>query len=496
MQLHEDRGRRWNQLLIGLAILAALLPAATVLAPPPGNGNGGGNGGGGGGNGSGGDTTPPGAVADLMGVSATHRGVTLSWTATGDDGTNGTATSYDLRYAFAPITESTWDLAYRAPEPTPGPPGTIELVEVGHLTPGQDHYFAVKVIDDRENVSALSNVALVPTAAPPPTPWTIEPVLAAGQSGAIHLSVDPVTDTPTIAFMHRFTTDVASDLRFAWWTGTAWQHEIIPTEAYVEGTDHDHGPDGTPYIATRGSTKFLQSINLTWHDGTQWVTEYVDQMGISAKASLAVDPDGNPSLVYWRRWEPNGPRHPVDEVVLATRVDGIWQYETIAADTIARDVSLQYHPQTGLPVIAYGEDGSDGTPLTLTWFDGQAWQSTLVPLDQSSGLEMALDPLTGTDVYSPPWPAGLNASLVIMPDGAPGVAHRTRLTPSAWIYLFSRRDLLTGTWVQEEIDVSGYVGGYRPSLDVTASGELVLAFSRNVENSDEDHLYLARRAGN
>ncbi len=44
-----------------------------------------------------GDMSPPAAVSNLT-VSPTILGVTLTFTASGDDGTSGTATRYDIRY--------------------------------------------------------------------------------------------------------------------------------------------------------------------------------------------------------------------------------------------------------------------------------------------------------------------------------------------------------------------------------------------------------------
>src|SRR5262249_6606715 len=54
------------------------------------------------------DTTPPAAVSNLAVSAASPWSVTLAWTATGDDGTTGRASYYEMRYASAPITEATW----------------------------------------------------------------------------------------------------------------------------------------------------------------------------------------------------------------------------------------------------------------------------------------------------------------------------------------------------------------------------------------------------
>ena len=211
--------------------------------------------------------------------------------------------------------------------------------------------------------------------------------------------------------------------------------------------------------------------------------------------------------------------------MLATRVDGVWSYEVVAQDTTPRNVAMEYHPLTGLPVIAYGDD-SGGTPATLAWFDGEVWQFVLIPLDQSRHIKLAIDPnpnsgevsvtsqpLSGLpaelctltiasgwfcDDYSLAWPSGRYPSLLITTDSTPMIAHRTRTnsTYPKWIYLVARFDQVTNTWIQEEADVAGYVGGFRPSLGMNAAGQVFMAFAREVEITDEPHLYIAERSGN
>ena len=50
------------------------------------------------------DTTAPAAVSNLATSSPTSSSITLSWTAPGDDGNTGTATTYDIRYRTGPST--------------------------------------------------------------------------------------------------------------------------------------------------------------------------------------------------------------------------------------------------------------------------------------------------------------------------------------------------------------------------------------------------------
>jgi subtilisin family serine protease/chitodextrinase len=106
------------------------------------------------------DTLPPAAVADLAIVFTGARSAVISLTATGDDGMNGQASAYDLRYSPNPIDASNFDLATPANNlPAPVAPGSNHQFKVGDLTPITTYYFAVKVLDNVGNASVLSNVA-------------------------------------------------------------------------------------------------------------------------------------------------------------------------------------------------------------------------------------------------------------------------------------------------------------------------------------------------
>lgn len=106
------------------------------------------------------DTTPPDAVTDLAVSNATTHSLTLTWTAPGDDGNNGTATEYDIRYATSNIDNETWEFAIQASgEPAPGPAGSNETFVVDGLTAATTYYFALKTVDDAGNWANLSNIA-------------------------------------------------------------------------------------------------------------------------------------------------------------------------------------------------------------------------------------------------------------------------------------------------------------------------------------------------
>ena len=116
-----------------------------------------------------GDTTPP-AAAVLSTGSITAVSVRVSWTAPGDDGTSGTAVSYDLRYSTSPITDANFALASKVSSckigesdlRRPRAAGGAESCTVSRLFANTDHYFALKTTDDAGNTSAVSTCSGCP----------------------------------------------------------------------------------------------------------------------------------------------------------------------------------------------------------------------------------------------------------------------------------------------------------------------------------------------
>lgn len=106
------------------------------------------------------DTIPPAAVTDLS-AEATYTQIILNWTASGDDGNEGTAYQYMLRMSETEITANNFNDAVLLPDPpNPLPAGNQQEYLVNDLEPETDYYFALKVMDAEENISDLSNIAV------------------------------------------------------------------------------------------------------------------------------------------------------------------------------------------------------------------------------------------------------------------------------------------------------------------------------------------------
>jgi hypothetical protein len=118
------------------------------------------------------DTTPPGSVTDLAVTANTDTSATLTWTAPGNDGAQGTATEYDIRYSTSLIDSANFDAAAQpAFVPAPDTAGTTETLTIQGLMESTTYHFAIKAADSVPNWSGLSNVPSVTTAAAlPPAP--------------------------------------------------------------------------------------------------------------------------------------------------------------------------------------------------------------------------------------------------------------------------------------------------------------------------------------
>ena len=116
------------------------------------------------------ESIPPAAVT-LSATTGSNTGqVTLDWNSPGDDDMTGTALSYIVRYAAAEIdTQAKWDAATNVTgEPIPLIVGTHQSMMISGLTPGQTYFFALRSLDDSNNLSALSNSPSAEAKAPTP----------------------------------------------------------------------------------------------------------------------------------------------------------------------------------------------------------------------------------------------------------------------------------------------------------------------------------------
>lgn len=110
------------------------------------------------------DEVPPSRVDDLSIIATTRNSVQFSFTTTGDDGFEGRADIYDLRYSKSEINEANFNSAIKVQLlDIPKYSGEKDSIEVLGLEQDEDYYFALKLVDDAGNKSDLSNIVSMTT---------------------------------------------------------------------------------------------------------------------------------------------------------------------------------------------------------------------------------------------------------------------------------------------------------------------------------------------
>lgn len=111
------------------------------------------------------DIIAPATITTLALSGATTSSIVLTWTAPGDDGASGVASSYDIRYSTSPIISAADFTAATqvSGEPAPAVAGTSQSKTVTGLTANTTYYFVIKTQDEAPNISAISNVPSLAT---------------------------------------------------------------------------------------------------------------------------------------------------------------------------------------------------------------------------------------------------------------------------------------------------------------------------------------------
>jgi hypothetical protein len=108
------------------------------------------------------DNVPPDDIADLSVTAFDATSISLSWTAPGDDGSTGTVTAYDIRYAEDSIAgDPEWTAASATSFDLPTAPqvaGNTETLTIDTgLIQGRHYYVRMKTVDDLGQWSGMSN---------------------------------------------------------------------------------------------------------------------------------------------------------------------------------------------------------------------------------------------------------------------------------------------------------------------------------------------------
>jgi len=374
------------------------------------------------------DNTPPTAVTDLASDGVTYCSIYLTWTATGDDGSEGQAAIYDVRYSTSPINGENWESATQAyGEPSPQPSGSTETYKLCYLSPETTYYVALKVADEAGNYSDLSNVISATTSEAPPGAWIIELVDGSCILGShdLDLAYDPTDGNPSVAYPDW----LANTHKFAHWNGTFWEKQLIGDDGYND-VHLAYGPDGNPTLSLAGSEglKFARwdgsfwqvedigeayrhslaynpltgkpsiskggssgkgknktaTVDLLSWDGSSWGNEIIAMATSPDYYSLAFDIDGNPSVAYRDRVEDAS----VYFLKFAHWNGSSWDIETVleVPGGMVYQLSSAYNSQTGYPSISFTQGGIGLVSiLKFASWNGSSWDIEVVDNDGYTG---------------------------------------------------------------------------------------------------------------
>jgi len=213
------------------------------------------------------DTIAPSAIDDLSIETGSGSGeIDLSWTATGDDGSEGIADHYVIKYSASLITLANWNTASTAySPPSPATSGTPQSHTLSGLTLGVEYYVAIRVYDEENNASGISNVPIA-------CPYGLNTVTVVGSTpnvGAASAELECYTITSCISVNYTFELD--TDPGFA----NASSHAGTVNGSRVTTTYQELDSNVTYYWRCR-SRATDQSQTGSWSSTQNFILETVE----------------------------------------------------------------------------------------------------------------------------------------------------------------------------------------------------------------------------
>ncbi|MCP4674670.1 MAG: hypothetical protein GY854_03980, partial [Deltaproteobacteria bacterium] len=343
---------------------------------------------------------PPARVTDLEQLDASLSTVTVSWTAPGDNGENGTASGYDLRYSSQTITDANFVDAATVPTNTPGIAGTLETATLSNLSQNTVYYVALKTVDARGNWSLISTVLAISTVDDEPPGEISDLVAETGTSpGTVRLNWSAVGDDGLV--------------------GTANLYEAKYSTVPIDMSNWSSATaiDGMPNPRISGTNESFTVRNLEGEIKYYFAIRALDEEGNAGQISTSVS-----------AWTPAVPPSSIvslsGEVIGAGSVNLSWTAPGDDGDEgtatqydirYSKEAITWYNFESAHQVTEVPDPAQAGTPQTVTvegleesvtyWFAMVAIDDR----DAKSGLSNSIS-LTTFDETAPAAPVSFNAS--------------------------------------------------------------------------------------
>jgi subtilisin family serine protease len=209
------------------------------------------------------DTIPPAPIVDLAVAATAGQWIELAWTATGDDGSIGTPTAHEIRFATFPLDALNFDTGTRVTGlPRPLPAGAPEMVRVTGLAFDTTYWFAVSARDEYGLFAPVTASVTATTGGPPV--MSVEPgsVSASLLPGARAISTVTIANSGPTELAWTAAVRAASGL-------SAWEWPAVPAPASLPTVDRDldvaqlsSSPVATPALSTQ--LLDLDGVRILW----------------------------------------------------------------------------------------------------------------------------------------------------------------------------------------------------------------------------------------
>ncbi|VAV82284.1 hypothetical protein MNBD_DELTA01-15, partial [hydrothermal vent metagenome] len=377
------------------------------------------------------DVTAPERITDLAAPTYTVTTVNLTFTAPGDDGAIGTATSYDVRYSSTlGISESTWaGSTQMTGEPTPNVAGTVENLELTGLVCGTAYSIAIKSLDEVPNTSLLSNAINITTtscemqqdngmavygvsaASSTPKARTYAPLTgfgaeASANTNAGNLTISILKEAPTRDEYILLTTHSSQPLYVQRYNGSSWSSEWSSPMS-ISGSSRNffnveyEQQSGDALVVYETTTTSNKTVAYRTYNGSAWSSaQTLDYSGLTGENSSSVQrikmyskKDSNEILlvmldssseVYAYIW--NGSSFANGKTITTNRN---------ASSTTNEVIGGAWEALSGQALVAFGDDSYR---VSYATFNGSSWSSDSQAFDISGSsnyvehIDLAADP--------------------------------------------------------------------------------------------------------